>query len=408
MKKFKYLIFLSFLVSFISPSLFAFVSLQSTASSGFYRDAEQESHVPAYFYWNYTQSLGATELLLNFGVNNNVVQDYWKFYVYSATWSIPLSQGFEDAPFRKSRIQLGRQLFSETFQLSAFDGIQVPLYWSSTGGINLAAGALESIERRKLDLDYQLYGGTIHQEFLGAQWKAGYFLNHSNTDNLHLGQASWIKTWDNIFWTPSLIFRGEMNLEKNSLEQGIGDLVFHPFESIGMDVSYFSQKRNLLAPGSGEFLYRLFSLTNQKTWNGALTWSPTREFQTEVSGKSIRYTSQSKRESAEQAGISFTWTQDRYSASTTAQYLHSYGGKILHGGGVFKHSLSRWAALRWEADAAYTQKINRINSWAYHGRSGLEFRLYPRLLVSTFAEVERNHLFDLDARAIAYVSHYLY
>ena len=128
------------------PFASASVSLKSTLSTGYYRDAEQDSHVPAYLYWNFNHvAKNGIETFLNVGLNNAVMEDLWRIYVYEAMLSFPIWQGFEDAPYRTSRLQVGRQLFYEGFELSLLDGLQLPFYWSQTGGMTLAAGSANSV-----------------------------------------------------------------------------------------------------------------------------------------------------------------------------------------------------------------------------------------------------------------------
>ncbi|MBI2646111.1 MAG: hypothetical protein HYW85_03635, partial [Deltaproteobacteria bacterium] len=135
------LVFLLFLATPFSGM--AMTSSQTTLSSGFYRDATQRAHMPVYLYWNgiHTSNKGI-ETWVDLGVNNTVVFDAWKFYLYGATVSLPFSSGFEDAPYRKTQIQLGRQLYLEGFEVGLLDGVQFPFYWSSSGGGRLLGGGL--------------------------------------------------------------------------------------------------------------------------------------------------------------------------------------------------------------------------------------------------------------------------
>src|SRR3989338_3807445 len=124
-----------FLLLLVPPSGLAMTSSQTTLSSGFYRDATQQSHMPIYLYWNGTHTSDkGIETFIDLGVNNTVVLDAWEFYVYGATVSVPLASGFEEAPYRKSQLQLGRQLYLEGFEVGLLDGAQLPFYFSSSGG----------------------------------------------------------------------------------------------------------------------------------------------------------------------------------------------------------------------------------------------------------------------------------
>lgn len=400
-----------FLISFIYPTFsYAAQFLQSTLSSGYYKDVEQESHLPAYFYWNLGYiSRNGFEGHVHFGVNNNLIQDLWKAYLYHATFSIPLSQGFEEAPYRKSKIQIGRQLFLEGFETGLLDGVNIPLYWSSKGGMTFVAGGLHTLEKHNFDFDSQIYGGLLHQQFLEAQWKIGYFF-HFKDNNVgnHLVEGNFLKEWQGLPLKPSLFLRGQMKIPKLALFQGLSELELVPIETIVIQGGLSSLERSSMTPEDGSFIYRLFSLTSQKTRHLSFTWFPLKSLQLETILRRIYFKSSSKRESANQQEIGFKWTLQDWSLRSFLGHMDSFGGDVWHGGGDIRKSLNSWAKLRLEMDMAKIDKINDISTWAYHGRGGFDFKLASRFLVSTLAELERNHIFEVDSRAIVYVSHYLY
>ncbi len=403
---------LVFLLLLVSPVGFSFTSSQTTLSSGFYRDSTQQSHMPVYLYWNAAHtSENGIETFIDFGVNNTVVLDAWKFYVYEATLSFPLASGFEDAPYRKSQIQLGRQLYLEGFEIGLLDGVQLPFYWSSSGGGRLLGGGLHTLESRKVDFSSQIYGLTLHETLLGIEAKGGYIFNKKGGESFHLPLASLKKTWEGAPLTPTFFVKGQWevgNLSHPSFDQGAGELLLQPFSTVLWTNGILYQERNRMLNSDGEFLYGLFATSPQKTFYTSLAWSPFKTFTIETAFKGMRYDSQTKRQSAEQESIFLSWVYEDFSVGFPLSHLHSYGGQVLRGGAEFKKFLNRWTKLRLEADVADIRKLNGISAFAYHGRGGIDFRFSPKILVSALSEVERNHLFEMDARAIVYVSHYLY
>ena len=327
---------LVFLLLLVSPLGFPMTSSQVTLSSGFYRDSTQKSHMPVYLYWNgtHTSSKGI-ETFVDLGVNNTVVFDAWKFYVYGATLSIPLTSGFEDAPYRKSQIQLGRELYLEGFEVGLLDGIQLPFYWSSSGGGRLLGGGLHTLESRKIDFSSQIYGFTLHETLLGIETKGGYIFNKKGGESFHLPLASIKKTWEHWPLSPSFFVKGQWELSHPSFDQGAGELLLQPFSTVLWTNGFLVQERNRMLTPDGEFLYGLFATSPQKTFYTSLAWAPFKTFTIEAAFKGMRYDSQAKRqESAEQESLFLSWVYEDFSVGFPLSHLHSYGGKVFRGGAV--------------------------------------------------------------------------
>ena len=392
------------------PFASASVSLKSTLSTGYYRDAEQDSHVPAYLYWNFNHvAKNGIETFLNVGLNNAVMEDLWRIYVYEAMLSFPIWQGFEDAPYRTSRLQVGRQLFYEGFELSLLDGLQLPFYWSQTGGMTLAAGSANSVYVSEPNWESQVYGGTVHENFAGALWKAGYFFNYrENQDSRNLVEASVLKIWNQFFLHPMVFLRGQTNLPSLSLYQSMAEIQLVPLEDVTVNVSAEGNLPNQLLPENQEFIYSMFAAGRQNTYRLSTAWAPGRSFHTEASLRYILFDSQKGDENANHYDLSIDTIVSDLNLGGQVGHIRSYGGEVSYGGVKILKSLSHKTKLRLEGSMAWVDKINQIQGWAYHGRSGMDFRLASRFILSALAEVERNHLFDMDARAILYVSHFYF
>lgn len=395
---------------FVEQPTWALVSLKSTVSTGFYRDAEQEAHTPTYFYWDFSHATqNKIETFLNFGVNNAVMEDWWRIYVYQAMLSIPLWQGFEEAPYRASRLQVGRQLFFEGFELGLLDGLQAPLYWSKSGGVTLAAGGINAVNTHKIKFDSQIYGGTVHETFWGALWKAGYFLNTQvRNAEQNLIESSVLKTWNHFFWHPMVFLRGQLNLPLTPWYQGAAELQWVPLETMTLNISSEVLRPNRIIPEDETFIYRMFATSTEKSYRFSTAWRPQKEFQTELGYRYITFESQAGDEDAHRIDYSVDTIISDFNVGGYVGYVTSYGGEVTHGGIKTLKSLGHTAKVRLEGSAAWIDKINQIQGWAYHGRGGMDFRLASRFIVSALAEIERNHLFDIDARAVFYVSHYYF
>ena len=81
-------------------------------------------------------------------------------------------------------------------------------------------------------------------------------------------------------------------------------------------------------------------------------------------------------------------------------------GMVL--GGKYRVDLTHTITFETEADVAHIDKINGINGWAYHDRSGFDFSPLPQLLTRALVEFESNHIFSFDARLAAYVSYFYF
>ncbi len=396
-------IFLFFFLFFRPATLNAYAHLESTFSGGFYQDTDKETHWPAYFYWNFNQTQPrGIETSIYIGVNNDVVFETWQFFLYHATLTLP---------YKTSELKLGRQFFSEGFEVGMLDGVQAHYDWSDNGGIWGAAGGLHTADQTNVEFKSQLYGLVAHQKLLTALCKLGYFYNlldNKNKNDLHFAHGSVMKEWDQFFLKPLVLVKGQLNMESASLEQAASEFRIHPTQKTILSFDFLSQKRNHLLPENGDFFYGLLVSSSQKTFHTSLTWLPLSTIQTEIGGWYMTYDSPKGEEWANRAQLSASWQPGLYDFNFSFGGIDSYGGTVWHGGGGIKRALSEWADVKIEADIAHIKKINSINNWAYHIRSGLTFKLAAKLVLSALFEVERNHRFEVDSRGMIYVSHYLY
>lgn len=408
------------------PQAHALVSSEVTLSSGYYQDYEGEHQVPVFLYWtlNYTGKSGV-EAYFDMGFNNQLLIDQWGYFLYQAYVTVPFSQGFASAPYRRSRIQVGRQFLSDGFELTLLDGVQLPVYWSQNGGANLIAGGSYAIDEKRFDFSSRLYGGTLHQKILGAKWQAGYFQKQrrfeaendgdaESSASEGLAHASLFKSYEDTFLKPSFLLKGQWKLSGaqneglSDLYQGYGELLVTPLNTVTLGTSYSKRKPSELDPAETTFVYRLFAVSPQKTASGFITWSPNQDLRFSTKFRRTQFDSPEKLETANEQELDISWLHGKSSWMPSIFRLKSYGGEVWQPALAYRHSLSDAAGLRAEVAAAHIEKLNGIESWAYHSRAGVDVRLAPRLLTLALVEVERNHRFELDARAVAFLTYYLF
>src|ERR1039457_3374202 len=142
----------------------AVVSVSTSGTMGYYRDSNQQGHLPLYYNISYsgTHTNGA-ESSLDLILNNDFTQNNWSVIPSQVMIVYPLSDGF--SPWRRSRVQIGRQFFTEGFDISLLDGIQLPVYWSQSGGLWFYGGNTHVMDLQDFG-STPLVGGSVFEEIL--------------------------------------------------------------------------------------------------------------------------------------------------------------------------------------------------------------------------------------------------
>jgi len=396
----------------------ALISSEVTLSGGVYQDYTAKFRAPVFFYWNLNHTNAAgVETYFDLGANNNLIENRWGFYLYQGYFSIPFSQGFENAPSKKSRIQLGRQLLTEGFEMDILDGVQVPIYWSENGGVNLHGGASYFMQEDLVDTHSQVYGATAHQKFLGAIWKGGYLHKKRHFEprpslsenNAH---ASVMWSSERVPFHPLLQAKAQWNLSTRSYDQGYAELSFYPRDSVSFGATYSKRQPSSLNTIDSYLVFRIFSISPVYTAGGFITFTPREELRFAANVRHSTYNSPAGNEDGDEQELTVSWYRNRSTVIPGLAHVKSYGGEFWEPSLTYRFDISSTASLRVQGAIADIKKINNIKSTAYSGRAGWDFRPFPskapRLSTLLLGEVESNHIFKIDGRFIAFVSYLLY
>ena len=329
-------------------------------------------------------------------------------YPIQAYVTIPLSKPPKLLSYQESRIQVGRQLLTEGFEMAILDGVQVPYYWSPTGGFWFFAGGDHVLEDENMNLVSQLYGGSIFEEFDGVMTKVGYVEKNMTGANQTLIHGQVMRGFD-VPMAPIVLLKGQLDTASlGRANQAITEIQLTPTNQTTLIVDYNVRDVNQLYNGNQATIYNLFAISPVKSYDASLTWSPSWFTSIGTTFKRLTYLSQAGNELAYEADL-FSIHRFRYSNfSPIVSFIYSYGLPTYDFGGKYRVDLTHTVTFETEADVAHIDKINGINGWAYHDRSGLDFSPLPQLLTRALVEFESNHIFSFDARLAAYVSYFTF
>ncbi|HAR42976.1 MAG TPA: hypothetical protein DCS07_10170 [Bdellovibrionales bacterium] len=422
--KFPLYVLLFFLVtSATSGSANALISSEATLSGGYYQDSSERSQTPVFFYWNLNHTAAnGIETYFDLGANNNLLENRWGFYLYQGYFTIPFSSGFETAPSKKSRIQLGRQLLTEGFEMDILDGVQVPFYWSENGGVNLHGGASYFMQQDRYDTHSQIYGATAHQKLFGGMWKGGYLHKTKSFDtpaiptapsfNENYAHASVMYSFERLPFHPFLLAKSQWNLQSRTYDQGYGELSFYPRDSVSFGATYSKRQPSALDALDTLLVFRIFSISPVFSTGGFITFTPKEDLRFQANLRHSLYSSPAGAESGDEQELTATWLHGRATWIPGVAHVKSYGGEFWEPSLTFRFDFTNTASLRVQGAIADIKKINGIQAKAYSGRAGMDFRplptLAPRLSALVLGEAESNHIFKVDGRVIAFLSYLLY
>ncbi|MCM2278427.1 MAG: hypothetical protein NDJ89_10165 [Oligoflexia bacterium] len=385
-----------------APEGHALLTTRTTLSTGFYRDVEQRGRVPALFYWtlNHT-SPDRIETNVDLGVNNDVhPQGAWRVYLYEAR---------VDVPFGKSRLSLGRQLLTEGFELSTFDGVMIPLRIASWLELLPLAGISSTVDNLEPEERSRSAGLTAFGSAGSLSWKAGYLRKSKpGISGEDLAHVSALHDFSDMPLTPALLGKAQWDLTRASFDQGLAELQLTPHRDLQLALTYSDRKPSVADTASRDWIYRLFSISSRKEYGASAAWRLTSALTALVTVQDYRFDSVVKRESANEQQISLLYRRGNSSLEPFFARISSHGGEVFQTGLRAYAPISDRFDARGLVDLTKIEKLNGISGWAHHLRAGMGYQLSSRFLAQAVAELERNHRFELEARAIAYVSHFYY
>jgi len=385
---------------------FALITFQTTLSGGYYRDIDQGAHTTLFYNLKLNQlSENGVETYIDLGINNNFVSDEWGTYPYQVYVSVPLSEGFDDDPAYVSRVQIGIIFLTEFFYADIFDGVFSNYYISKRSWITLYGGGLHIPEDGELKFDDKAYGAIYTHKISNVIVKGGALSEGGVTDERMLGFGSlYVPT--ELPLSPALFAKMTWDFDENSYDQNLVELDLSASD-IEMLLSTSSRRPSTLVLMSRDSIYRIFSVSKQKSYGGTLIFH--RFGDLEMSARQVEYSSLFREEKGEQYEVSSAhYLGTRITLKPSVLYTSSYGGTVTDVGLYITYKYTDQVDFNIDGNVAMIDKINGIEGKAYHGRGGVDYRM-SKSWKSLFAlEVERNYRFELDTRAVLYLSHYYY
>lgn len=397
------------IIAFFALPAHATLSFESTVSSGVYQDLERNTQWPVNLFWNLNHSTAdEVETTLDMEASDQLYDNRWGFRLYQAYVSVPLARRFPESPFHRTRVQVGRQLLTEGFELSTMDGFQAPVYFTPKTNFWLVAGYYSAVDAPQTDFHSQIYGGSLRAEILETEAKGGYFLKRKGERFDHLAHGTLARELHSVPWRPGALVKGQWALQTAELDQALASLAFHPSDEFQFGFDGSIRQPRTLEAGESSGIYRLIATTPQRSTGTSASWRVTDQLTFDARLQFVTYGSQAGDESANQEDLSLTWEDGSGRWTPFLSRLKSWGGEAKLIGVRYRRPLSAHAEFQGELNAADIEKINRVSGTAWHARSGIGFRMGSQFFSQLLGELERNHFYSIDAKAIAYVSYFYY
>lgn len=384
----------------------AYVSLSTSGTVGYYRDINQKAHLPIYYSLSSTSihSNGA-ETSLDLILNNDISQSSWAVVPSQVLLMYPLGVGQNTNAQKRSRLLVGRQLFIENFDIQLLDGVQLPYYWSGSGGVWIYGGQSHTMDL--LDsAAMPIAGISIFETLVDSRVKVG-FSGRRNDLNEKILNGSVLHNFDGIWLQPQLLYKLEWDPARSLLSQQMVDLLLNLSDDISLGLSHSVREPRRINPDQNIFLYRIFALSPEYIEEMTLNWQIDKEVGFQTLGRLMTYKAGTNDEQGHQVIASVSWLiRSNQNLTPSVGKLHSYGGDMYDAGVLYKIRMNDKVEGQLEVASAYYEKINRILGWAHTSRAGLKFALAPRLSALTWLEIERNPLFDFDGRVKVNVTYF--
>jgi len=412
------LILVSFLGIFSLSPAHALLSSGISLSGGYYQDYGGKARTPLFLYWNLNHTTNSgVESFFDVGLNNNLLGNVWGAFVYQGYVTVPLSQGFDNAPYKKSRIQLGRQLLTEGFEFNLLDGIQVPYYLNEHTGLSLVAGGVPVLAEKVVDFSAQILGATVHTEALKAPFnihlKGGYHHKRKKYEatTANLLFASALLPFEHVPWEPQLFVKAQSDIT-HPTSPGIrwiyADTSVSPLSQLQLGATFTKTEPSPLDARDTQFIYRLFAIAPQQLTAGYANVAINEDFRLQGNYRLAQYQSPQENETENEQEVSLMWMHARSTFTPSFYRVASYGGTATQIGLSYRRDVSETTSFRAQVSAANISKINSINFIAYNLRGGIDLRLGSRLMLALVAEAERNHQFLIDGRLEGFLQYYLF
>ncbi len=389
---------------------FAFTNIQTSTSFGTFKDYKKIPHYQLFNSWSLKGiNEAGLETSIEFYINNDFTENEWSFNPTQAQITYPFTTFLSSSSDVKSEIKVGRQLYTEGFDLALLDGLQVPLRWDKNAGVMPILGQLSSTD---FDQAHQssapLVGLVIWDSFADLKIRAGGIARDKDLSEKFIF-ASGQYTFETVLWQPSLFAKQEWFAEDFKFNQNVSEIAAHFSESLDGRLAYSNlDPRPTNKIDADLFVYRLFSISPTETAAIDLTWTMSESLILSLGAEKAYYNSGYLDEVSEREDISmdYQFSEGQW-LSPCLTWLRSYGGDVKDLGVRYTYDISTTTKFMTEFDNAYLKKINQIEGWAQHLRSTYEFHFWNRAKFGLALEVERNHYYQFDARTMVYVTNYL-
>lgn len=336
-------------------------------------------------------------------LNNDLAFSNWKFMSSHAMLSIPVgsTEGF---PFGRSRVQVGRQLFLGPFEFALLDGVQAPLFLSKTSGIKFASGWLHPTDLSE-PLGIPVVGAEFWENFFGFDTRVGLLGREAGLTERTIW-GSLYREFSSWTWAPGLLLKGEIDPWQGN-PQSLVEITVNPFNGLFLSGAFSYRKPRRVLANENFFLYSMLAQTSQRTWETTARYQIFEDWELSGGARWLFYGSGYSNESGNQQDLTLTWTRPSFRLSVPSfTHTQSFGGDLYDVGASYWLALTDHWALDSQAAVARYSKINGISGWAAHARAGLEWQTTRKLAMTLWGELERNHQFNLDARAIFNVRYF--
>jgi len=388
----------------------ALTTLNTTLASGYHRDSLKQEHLSLFYNMKYSYtSHSGIETYLDFGINNDFVQEEWGAYPYLLYLTLPLDKGQESAAFRKSRVQIGRQIFLEGFAFETLDGVVLQSYLRPDSGIIVYAGSLHVPEETtKSSFKEQIYGSNLFFNKKMISLKVGpAYKTNANTETYLFNSNALILA--NDFWShPMLSYKQEWNFKDKSVGQELAEVRAAPIENISMGLQYSSRRPDPNFSRKRRLIYNLFAVGYERSRALTLDWDMPTHQHMGARTERIEYESVAGKENGESHELNYSFDLGSASISPSVRYLSSFGGEMWDYHCRFSYGVNQVTHMSLEAEMSKLDKLNSITGYAYNARAGLDLEFLSRWKAQALLEIERNHLFKVDSRLVIYASHFYY
>jgi len=378
----------------------AYVSSQTTFSTGAFRDYTEKNQFLAILDWQFSSlQIGGSEFYSDLGINNNLERGEWNLYPQQLHLTFPLFQ---------AKVKTGRQIWSEALDYSLMDGIVLTVPFKDHLKLVTYAGALTHLEQtNELITNEQVYGGTLKWSQDNFQLNVGQLARYQENKSTSVGYTQALYTIP-TFYQSLLLGEMRFNQSRSRSEKWTAMIETHPHEKLTSSYTYLGTRPDYSMPVKQSTWYRLTSSSTQSAHQINQSLQMTKEHALSLGLKRILYKSKTKEETGSKAELAWDWTVIDRRLGTHFTYLKSFGGELLSLGLSGSQMMTTSWTLNSGIEVSDYNKINGISTRAYELRTGIK-KSWSRSFESQLSvEFERNHYYALDMRAMLYVSHFTY